>query len=245
MAHWIKENPFKVGLSIVLLALAFLTFFFGKSPDDNFVTSLRSVSANLTSEILGAIIAIWIIDGLLKRHQEHSLRNIHRVIADKLRLSIYETSNQAINVIVDSKYGIVNLSEYEDLLQCILDYKANEALTHLEGLIGNLYYPPLDPIAYTEAKNIAREQQRAWTDFQIRFLPYLSLDQFASCDKIISRLKFIYKCSAEVDRSFQRTPDGIQKILPASQMAPQLVGEIKNLTQECLELLKTITEQST
>jgi len=241
--NWVNDNRYKICLSIALLAGASIAFFLGKNPVDDITVSLQGFFANLTSEIIGALITILIIDWLLKRHQEHLLRDVHHLITDTLRLSVYETSSKAIGVIADPKYGIVISSECDDLLHNILDCQTKEALTHLEALTGNLYYPPLAPIAYTEAKNMARVQQREWTDFQIRFLPYLSPSQFASCAKIIDHLKDIYKGSNEIDRSFQRAPDGIEKILPASNMAPILVDEINDLLRECLELLKTTDDK--
>jgi hypothetical protein len=156
---------------------------------------------------------------------------------------VYETINQAIGVIAKREYELVNLSECSELLQNILECQTKEALTRLERLVEEPYpyYLPLDPTEYAKMKDIARVQQREWTDLQVRFSPYLSPSQVTTCAKIIDHLKDIYKRSGEV-AIFQRLDDS-EKNLLASQLSPQLVNEIKELTRECIELLDRTYEQ--
>ncbi|MCL4275330.1 MAG: hypothetical protein KJZ77_15775 [Anaerolineales bacterium] len=239
--NWVKDNRFLIVLSFSLISGMFLSFIFGKNPDENIAISLRNFLSNLASEIAGALISVWIISSLLNRHQEHSLRDVRHLLSDSVRLSVYETANKAIGSIAKPQYEIVNLSEFNDLLHSILECHIKEARTQLEDLTDKVYYPPLDPIAYSDTRNMARVQQREWADLQIRFMQYLHPNQFTICTKIIEHLKNIYKESGEVENSIHRAGK-TEQILLASQLAPVLISEIKELTKECLDLLETTFE---
>jgi hypothetical protein len=238
LINWVKDNRFLIILSFLLVFGMFLAFILGKNPDENIAISLKNFFANLASEIAGALISVWIISSLLSRHQEHSLRDVRHLLSDSVRLSVYETANKAIGSIAKPQYEIVNLSEFNELLHSILECQIKEARAQLEGLTDKTYYPPLNPIAYSETRNMARAQQREWADLQMRFMQYLSPSQFTICTKIIEHLKNIYKESGEVENSIHRA-DKTEQILLAGQLAPVLVSEIKELTKECLDLLET------
>jgi hypothetical protein len=237
LVKWVKDNRFLLVLTALLLLGAFLTFVLGRNPTESIADTFQGLWSNLTAEIGGAIAAIWLIDSLLKRHQAHSLRDVHILIAEAVRLAVYETISKVVGAIADPKYGVMNSTAFNELLGNIFECRPQEALSELERLIQAPYYPPLDPQAYIETKNMAFKQLKEWTDFQIRFQQYLSPSQFTSCAKIVDLLKDIYSHSAEVERLFQRLDD-TSKSLQASQMAPQLADELECLARENLELLR-------
>lgn len=238
LVQWVKDNRFLLLMTGILLLVAPLTFVLGKAPTENIASAFRGLSSNLTAEIVGALIAIWVINTLLKRQREHSLRDVHNLTADAIRFTIYDTVEKVVGSIANPRYEVVNSSAFNELLDSIVECKPDEAFVQLQSLIGtSLSYPPLEPQAYVEARNAALRQIKEWTDLQIRFQQYLSLSQFTGCARIIDILKDIYSHSAEVERLFRRLDD-TNKSMKSSKMVPQLADELRRLAEKSLELLR-------
>ena len=235
--NWFAKNRFLLSLILILTVLAIISWLLGNM-------SLTDFFSNFSAEIVGAIITVFMIDRLIERHQKLSLQDVYTLVGDKIRLNIYETISKLFSKVISmSESDTVDLDSYGELLDAIRDLQIEEAIKSSKGIFkkGESLYHHIKPEVYSIVKEIAQEQRDFWADFHGRFQPHLSGKQFQGISDIIDLLGNISKNCDEVEKSLQKMD--AERNLIASQLATALIGDLRNLLNLCLDLLKTAKKQ--
>ncbi len=231
------EKHTRLFLVLILLVFARITFVLGKQTGVGFSDDFQNLLSSLTAEIVGALIALIVIDQLLKYHEKAKLKHAHNLISKRISWIVSETLEATMNIIANTEYKLVDNTVLGKLYDSISIEEYKNATEIFDDLFTKTDFYPLAPKVYAEVRDMASKYIDKWIDLGLRFQPYLSPEQFSSFTEIIDTLRYIKISASETACSLDENSFIPYPKLYAKNLAPGLVEEIEILLHECVNLL--------